>query len=452
LMYEKVTEGIFFEIGGTSIDISVIKDGKVTIKNAQVGGNKTYLKSLDVRTLAIAGGSMIRISNNKIIDVGPRSAHLAHKQYECFASATDMVQPKVELITPIKGDPSDYAIVNCSNGNQYAYTLAGAANILGYVPAGDYAYSNSPANKAAWEALANYCQSTVEDVAKEVIHIACEKVWKVVEPMIEEYELDRSFVTLVGGGGSAAVLTPALGEKYSVNHRIAENAPYISTIGVAMAMIREQIERSIVNPSSADIQQIRHDVIHKIMESGAKEETIEVSIEVDKQKNILIATATGATEFKQQEENVNCDEAAVKEIVAQSISAPKASLVENGKAGRFRVYEGVQHYKKMFGLLDAKRTVHAVVDNDGVVHIRRANAKSIVTTKGNLGTDLDPLVDEMSTYSDAGQSIPKVYMFTGSKINDYSGLLTLDQLKPVVNMDFEYIAPQQEIIVLAVKK
>ncbi|MGL4523105.1 MAG: hydantoinase/oxoprolinase family protein, partial [Bacilli bacterium] len=143
LMYEKVTEGIFFEIGGTSIDISVIKDGKVTIKNAQVGGNKTYLKSLDVRTLAIAGGSMIRISNNKIIDVGPRSAHLAHKQYECFASATDMVQPKVELITPIKGDPSDYAIVNCSNGNQYAYTLAGAANILGYVPAGDYAYSNS---------------------------------------------------------------------------------------------------------------------------------------------------------------------------------------------------------------------------------------------------------------------------------------------------------------------
>ena len=65
-MYEKLTDGIFFESGGTSTDISVIRDGKVMTKNVKVDGKSLYLTALDIRTLGVAGGSMIYVENGKV--------------------------------------------------------------------------------------------------------------------------------------------------------------------------------------------------------------------------------------------------------------------------------------------------------------------------------------------------------------------------------------------------
>lgn len=70
LMYERVSSGVFLEVGGTSTDVSCVKDGKVTVEYAQIGKHNTYLNSLDVRTVGIAGGSMVRISGDPPMDEG----------------------------------------------------------------------------------------------------------------------------------------------------------------------------------------------------------------------------------------------------------------------------------------------------------------------------------------------------------------------------------------------
>jgi N-methylhydantoinase A len=142
LMYEKISDGIFFEVGGTSTDISVIKNGKVMLKYAQVGGHKTYLNSLDVRTLGLAGGSMIKVENNKIVDVGPRSAHIAGRKYEVFVEDGTFDKAEIEFVSPKSDDPKAYACVKSKSGESFSYTLAGAANILGSVPEADYALGN----------------------------------------------------------------------------------------------------------------------------------------------------------------------------------------------------------------------------------------------------------------------------------------------------------------------
>lgn len=49
------------EVGGTSTDISCVKDGNVVVKYAEVGGHKTYVSSLECAGLwVLAAGSMIR--------------------------------------------------------------------------------------------------------------------------------------------------------------------------------------------------------------------------------------------------------------------------------------------------------------------------------------------------------------------------------------------------------
>lgn len=452
LMYEKITDGIFLEAGGTSTDISAIKDGKVMIKNATVGGHKLYLTSLDVRTLGIAGGSMIVVENGKIADVGPRSAHIADKAYEVFTPAEDICEPTVELIAPREDDQANYAVVSCANGESYALTLCGAANILGYVPEGDYAHGNVDAARKAWQALADKIGGTVESLCEQAMDIAMDKVAEIVRGLVSDYGLNPNLIYLVGGGGSASVVAPALGKKMGIRHRIAKNAPYISTIGVSLALVREQIERNVANPTDEDIRKIRHDVMEVITRAGADAATVDIAIEIDAQKNILRATATGATELRTKDRNSQAktdDELAA--IVAEACGVEPGAVEKVASEGRWHAYQATRVKKALFGLVKSKKTVTRIADEEGVIRLQKDDARIGVFTKGELSSGFSDFVDAMTLYSDAGATLPKTYLFFGQKMSDLSGVLNKEQLLSLAEMELEFAGDDQPIIVVAAR-
>ncbi len=301
LMHERVSDGIFIEVGGTSADISVIRDGQPQTKSARVGGHRTYLNTLDVRTLAIAGGSMIREKDGKIVDVGSRSAHIAGLHYACFQKPETFFNAKLIHLRPTEKDADDYTAIECENGEKFSLTPTCAANLLGIIPKDAFAFGNAESAKLAFKPLAEKIGKSVEETAKEVLEISCRKVQKQIDELIIEYNLDRHTVELVGGGGGSASLVLFTGEMMNLPARLAKKAEVISTIGVALAMVRDTVERNIVDPTPEQILQVRREAVEAVCKIGAVPESVEVQIEVDTRRNLVRATAFGTTELKKDE-------------------------------------------------------------------------------------------------------------------------------------------------------
>ena len=451
LMYERLSDGIFLEAGGTSTDISVVKDGRVMVRYGEVGGHKTYLSSLDVRTLGVAGGSMIRVEKGKITDVGPRSAHIAGLAYEVFSP--ELSAPHLELVAPMKGDAAVYAAVVSQDGQRVSLTLAGAANLLGSVPENDYACTKEgkEAARAAWGALGKVIGCSAEEAAQKAMDIAAEKIWEIVSRLIREYELSPHVLCLAGGGGSGGVIVPYLGRKKNIRWKIVKNAPIISTIGVAMAMVREVVERTVVQPSEEDIRSIRREALEKILRSGAQESTVEIAIEIDRQANILRASAMGATELRKSDGAAKALSATeLRAIAAESMALPPEQVKEAAATGTWHIFDG-QYKKRLWGIIPITKHKVRVLNRNGVICLQREGLGAIVCTKADLQAELTALLEDTVEYGTTGGELPGLFAYYGEKQLNLSGLVSQEQVLDLMKMETELLPDGEKIIVLAVR-
>lgn len=449
LMYEKVSDGIFIEVGGTSADISVIRDGQPQTRPARVGGHRTYLNTLDVRTLAIAGGSMIREAGGKLVDVGSRSAHIAGLHYACFQPAEIFERARLVHLRPTEKDADDYIAVECAGGEHYALTPTCAANLIGIIPDDAFAKGSTEAARLAFKPLAAAIGKSPEDAAREVLRIGCEKVQKQVEQLIAEYGLDRETVELVGGGGGAASLVLFAGEMMGLPARLARKSEVISTIGVALATVRDTVERNVVDPGPEDILQVRREAIDAVCKIGALPETVEVQIEVDTKRNLVKATAFGTTELKKSDGERMAGEAGCRRAATRSMKVDGDVVRLDAETSSLYVYSAPLVSKRFFGLLTSTRNAVRVVDRTGVVRLQRADAEVHVSHAAGAAVAIENAIDKLTDFGDAGRSLPDVHMLVGARIVNLSGLAETQQAVALAGTELENLPASEPVVIVA---
>ncbi|GAC1407236.1 MAG: hydantoinase/oxoprolinase family protein [Candidatus Velthaea sp.] len=431
LFHENVTDGIFIEVGGTSADCSVIKRGQPQMRPARIGGHRTLLRTLDVRTLAIAGGSLVHLHGTAVGDVGPRSAHIAGMAYAAFTPREVIAQCQASIEAGI-------AALAAPDGTRTALTPTCAANALDLVPQGAFARGDAAAAQMAFARVAFAVGTTGDALARAVLDIATEKLRAAIDELIADYTLDPATVAIVGGGGGAAALIPYAAQKLGYAFRLARDAEVISPLGVALALVRDVVERTIVDPTPEDLVRIRREAIDAAVAAGAAPDRVEVTVDIDRSRNRVRATASGATalvEGATSQATVSQDERCA--IAATHLGAVAPQL--GARAGTFSVYTATNA---------GKNSQSCVIDERGVVRAIVADAHVIAATTATLEPALNDAFDTYTRFGDVGRALPDVRLVYGARIADLSGVAEPAQAVAIAREELRGADPAEVLAII----
>ncbi|MBX3148901.1 hydantoinase/oxoprolinase family protein [Candidatus Obscuribacterales bacterium] len=449
MMFLRISDGIFLEVGGTSTDISAISNGRAKIKSAEIGGHRVYMRTLDVRTVGVAGGSLPRVKDGKLFDIGPRSAHIAGLHYSSFEEP--IPNATVKLIKPMADDPDDYVMIQDATGERkQCVTPTCASNLLNLVPEDNCAKGNLASVQSAMAALAAHVNSQPSEAATDMLRLAAKKCIPVVQALIKDHKLDPDLVNLIGGGGGAAAIVPFVAQEMNLRFQIAEHADVISAIGVGLALIRETIERQVVNPTDDDILRIRQEAHASVEKMGADPASIEVHIEIDTRTSVVRATACGATSMTKDSEvkqASNSEERKVLVAESMRVTAEQVKLDFDGKF--FQVYSSDKVESRLMGLFKHHLRCVRVLDQAGGIRLQFRNAAFRDCTVDAADRTIGSLIEEFSEWGDAGKVIPDMVLLAGAKIIDLSGLLDSTQVLALARAEMESMPRDAQVVAIA---
>lgn len=444
LLFLQVLDGIFIEVGGTSTNISIIKDGKPEMRYVTIMNHPTCIRSLDVRICGVAGGSLSRISKHKkIIDVGPRSSHIAGFQYSCFATdPNELSKGEIILISPMDGDPSDYICIQTPAGKIYGITNTCAANAINLIANNDSAYGNAESAKIAFIKLSEYMGQSVQQIAEYFLDMSVDKIVGYVEHLVKEYKLSKDKIVVIGGGGGASVLVPLVAKKLGFKYKKAEYADVISSIGVATGMIYEEKEKTIANPTHDDIAGLIDEVKKEAISKNASPDSLSIQSEYINERSILRVTAIGNVTLDLG--NASSKEVSINELneIAHNLFKQNGNIILEHNLGNYYIFSNTFEQKKL--LFKVKKRSILVLDKFGRVRLSLDNGKIIKNHSSEILNNLTSILSGFSSNSDLS---PQIHLMDGFQLLDFSSLTANEQIILAIREQLEKISSEVILII-----
>ena len=214
----------------------------------------------------------------------------------------------------------------------------------------------------------------------------------------------------------------------------------ISSIGVALAMVRDVVERIIPSPSKEDLRSIKTEAINKAIESGATPESVEVFIEIDPQTSKVTAIATGSTEVKTTDLLAEATVEEAQELAAGDLGLPTNEIDLLEKSSHFYVF-GTR-------VSSGDNPAIRILDKKGFIKVQRASGKVIKTTAENYVQAVEQLWDDLAIYQTEVILRPDFYICAGPRVMDFS-VNDLEALMLLIDIEMSTLDPNEEVMVLA---
>jgi hypothetical protein len=253
---------------------------------------------------------------------------------------------------------------------------------------------------------------------------------------------------MIGGGGGAAVLVPYLAEKLKLQYKIPDYAEIISCIGVAAALVYEEREKTIDNPSADDISSLVHEVKEAALERGAHPESLSLQSSYISERSLLRATASGNISLdigSSKSREINEEEARILacELFGMSEGVNRIFDMEN-----YHVFACEINKKKLF--LRSKKRPVLVFDKYGRVRLSVDNATVLNGTPNEVLEKLRILLDSEKRVGKYSEFAPQIHILDGSKIVDFSSLTAREQVLQAIKDELRSTTTEQVAAVIRV--